>query len=290
MVVRHHVRDHRRQDYHVDDYNRGHGSKVTPFRGEYHGPINGRLTYRERQKLSSNEFVFPERRAYPIDTANRARNALARVSQYGTAYEKRRVCEEVGKRYPAIHEAECPIHKGHTEKWRREWLLVSKDGTVLNRDTDKAKMEKARMMLPEDERSGARVVDPPEFLVKIGQKLKSGLGGISNVVREKAAEYREARAEEKEIRKAVRAEEEEKADEERREARLKRIESQEKVRARRPSIFSTFGGYLHSRKKMTRRMKRRKTIRKMRRRKMRRPSASRRSSHSRPREITIKVR
>ena len=168
---------------------------------------------------------------------------MARVSRYGTEYEKRKVCEAVAKHYPAIHEAGCPTHRGHSEKWRREWLLVSKDGTVLNRDTDKAKMEKAKMMLPEDERKGAKVVDPPEFLVKIGQKLKTGLGGISNVVREKAAEYREARKEEKDIRAAVRAEEKAKADEERRAARLKRITAEERARARRPSGLRRASAY-----------------------------------------------
>lgn len=75
---------------------------MTAFAGQYHGPLHGKLTYHERQKLSDKEFAIPSERKYPIDTADRARNALARVSAYGTPEEKRKVQEAVRRRYPQI--------------------------------------------------------------------------------------------------------------------------------------------------------------------------------------------
>jgi hypothetical protein len=42
------------------------------------------------------------RAKYPIDTPGRARNALARVSRFGTPAEKRAVHAKVRSRYPAI--------------------------------------------------------------------------------------------------------------------------------------------------------------------------------------------
>ena len=60
------------------------------------------LTYEERQRLPKRDFVFPKSRSYPIDTRNRARNALARVSRYGTPYMKAKVWKRVHSRYPEI--------------------------------------------------------------------------------------------------------------------------------------------------------------------------------------------
>lgn len=42
------------------------------------------------------------RAAYPINTAGRARNALARVSQHGSAAEKKMVRAAVKRKYPSI--------------------------------------------------------------------------------------------------------------------------------------------------------------------------------------------
>jgi len=75
----------------------------------------GKLSYKTRSRLPSGSFVFPPsprnpRGKYPIDTANRARNALARVSTYGTSYEKSAVCAAVHKHYPEIHSQFCKMH------------------------------------------------------------------------------------------------------------------------------------------------------------------------------------
>lgn len=70
-----------------------------------------RLTSQERKALPASAFVFPQRRAYPIDTPERARNALARGSQLASPSEKREICRRVMQRYPDIHAESCPIHR-----------------------------------------------------------------------------------------------------------------------------------------------------------------------------------
>jgi len=59
------------------------------------------LTYRQRKKLPKSSFALPGRR-YPIDTINRGRNALARVSEFGTPAEKSAVRGAVHRKYPSI--------------------------------------------------------------------------------------------------------------------------------------------------------------------------------------------
>jgi hypothetical protein len=61
-----------------------------------------KLTTARRNKLPSGSFALPGKRAYPVDTANRARNALARVAQNGTPAEKAKVRAKVRKKYPGI--------------------------------------------------------------------------------------------------------------------------------------------------------------------------------------------
>jgi hypothetical protein len=56
----------------------------------------------ERAALKTSDFALPGERAYPIHDANHARDALARVSQYGTPEEKAKVRAAVAKRYPKM--------------------------------------------------------------------------------------------------------------------------------------------------------------------------------------------
>ena len=77
------------------------------FRRNHSGP----LSYHERMKLPAGEFVFPERRAYPIPDAAHARDALSRVSAHGTEEEKEEVCKAVAARYPEIHAQSCGLHR-----------------------------------------------------------------------------------------------------------------------------------------------------------------------------------
>ena len=60
------------------------------------------LTSRRRRRLPSSSFAIPSKRKYPVDTQARARNAISRVQQNGTAAEKRAVFRKVRSRYPSL--------------------------------------------------------------------------------------------------------------------------------------------------------------------------------------------
>lgn len=60
------------------------------------------LTAKKRKKLKKSSFAIPASRSYPIQDLSHARNALARVAQYGSAMEKARVRRAVHVRYPSI--------------------------------------------------------------------------------------------------------------------------------------------------------------------------------------------
>jgi len=61
-----------------------------------------KLTTKTRKALPNSAFVFPEKRSYPIQDAPHARNALARVAQHGTPYQKKKVNAAVHRRFPKI--------------------------------------------------------------------------------------------------------------------------------------------------------------------------------------------
>lgn len=61
-----------------------------------------KLNAKKRNKLKKTSFAVPGKRAYPINDANHARNALARVSQHGTPAEKKQVRAAVKRKYPSI--------------------------------------------------------------------------------------------------------------------------------------------------------------------------------------------
>lgn len=61
-----------------------------------------RLTTGERKRLPKSDFAIPSERAYPIKDKSHARDALARVSEYGTAEEKKEVRAAVHRKYPSI--------------------------------------------------------------------------------------------------------------------------------------------------------------------------------------------
>lgn len=47
-------------------------------------------------------YAIPKQKKYPIDTLSRARNAIARVQQFGSPAEKRAVFSAIRKRYPGL--------------------------------------------------------------------------------------------------------------------------------------------------------------------------------------------
>lgn len=61
-----------------------------------------KLTSKERNHLGKKEFAEPGKRAYPIEDKSHARNALARVSEFGSPALKAEVRAKVEKKYPSI--------------------------------------------------------------------------------------------------------------------------------------------------------------------------------------------
>jgi len=61
-----------------------------------------KLTAKKRNALPAKAFAEPGKRAYPIQDKNHARNALARVSQFGSGAQKAQVRAAVHKKYPSI--------------------------------------------------------------------------------------------------------------------------------------------------------------------------------------------
>lgn len=59
------------------------------------------LTTKERKALPAKDFALGKGR-YPIEDESHARNALSRVSQYGTPAEKKRVRAAVHRKFPSI--------------------------------------------------------------------------------------------------------------------------------------------------------------------------------------------
>lgn len=97
--------------------------KVAKAEGGAAQPIfqKGKLTSEERSELDSGDFVFPEDRSYPIHDESHARNALARVSQHGSAEEKVKVRAAVHRKYP--HIAQEHGKKKHLAKSIAEFLI-----------------------------------------------------------------------------------------------------------------------------------------------------------------------
>ena len=60
-----------------------------------------KLTARARKKLPGKDFAGAGR-SYPIQDKAHARNALSRVSQFGSPSEKARVRAKVHAKYPGI--------------------------------------------------------------------------------------------------------------------------------------------------------------------------------------------
>jgi hypothetical protein len=60
-----------------------------------------KLTTAARKAIPTKNFAGPDR-SYPINDASHARNALARVSQFGSPGLKSRVRRKVAAKYPGI--------------------------------------------------------------------------------------------------------------------------------------------------------------------------------------------
>jgi hypothetical protein len=60
-----------------------------------------KLTYQQRKRMPQSQFALPGGR-YPVNDLAHARNALSRVSQFGTAAEKSAVRAKVHRKFPKI--------------------------------------------------------------------------------------------------------------------------------------------------------------------------------------------
>lgn len=60
-----------------------------------------KLSAKQRNALPSKDFAGPDR-SYPVNDMSHARNALSRVSQFGTAELKAKVAAKVHKKFPGI--------------------------------------------------------------------------------------------------------------------------------------------------------------------------------------------
>jgi hypothetical protein len=61
-----------------------------------------KLTTKQRKRMKDSTFALPRQRAYPIPDISHARNALARVAQFGTPAEQSKVRRAVEKKYPSL--------------------------------------------------------------------------------------------------------------------------------------------------------------------------------------------
>jgi len=77
------------------------------------------LTSKARKKLPKQAFAVPSKRSksggtggYPIPDESHARNALARVAQFGTPSEKAQVRAAVARKFPNIGKAKSATKRG----------------------------------------------------------------------------------------------------------------------------------------------------------------------------------
>lgn len=60
-----------------------------------------RLSSADRSALPAQDFAGPDR-SYPVPDESHARNALARVSQYGYPELKQKIRDKVRRKFPSI--------------------------------------------------------------------------------------------------------------------------------------------------------------------------------------------
>lgn len=80
-----------------------------------------KLTSEQRNALPAKSFALPKERRYPIHNKTHARNALARVAQFGTDAEKAMVRAAVQAKYPGMGDPNADDDMSPTErihKWK----------------------------------------------------------------------------------------------------------------------------------------------------------------------------
>lgn len=85
----------------IDTLRQRHGIADTA-KNSYDAIELAELTSKARKQLKKPQFAIPANRSYPIPDEAHARNALARVAQFGTPAEKAAVRAAVVRKFPNI--------------------------------------------------------------------------------------------------------------------------------------------------------------------------------------------
>lgn len=93
-----------------------------------------RLSYKARKKLPTKDFAEPGKKAYPIEDKAHARNALARVSQFGSPAEKAKVRGAVHRKFPSIDKAKGK--KREDDEYRRKPTKYDRDAVLSRKDME----------------------------------------------------------------------------------------------------------------------------------------------------------
>lgn len=119
-------------------------TQKTPMFGVYVdiNKIAKKLTEAERSRLPDSAFALPGRR-YPIHDLAHAKNALARVSQYGTPEEREIVRRKVFAKYPELRES---FKERYGESPNKEEVLRKHRLGELKGEESEAKSERYKKL------------------------------------------------------------------------------------------------------------------------------------------------
>lgn len=131
-------------------YGKKHPIKPLPEKVEKTATVDKEakvLTTAGRERIKEKNFALPEKDAYPIHDLTHARNALARVSAYGSPEEKSRVRAKVYSKYPGLkkryeeREGESPISK-------KSFLQTKISAIDIIKEAGKCKKKNAKKVKP----------------------------------------------------------------------------------------------------------------------------------------------
>lgn len=119
----------------------------------------------QREHIKSKNFAEPKERKYPIEDEAHARNALARVSQFGSPEEKAEVRRKVHAKYPSI---------GEDHKAKGGYILPTTDDHSLPNGGDLSREKVPSIHHPSDKSSS--LVD--RIMRKRTEKMRFADGGM----------------------------------------------------------------------------------------------------------------
>jgi hypothetical protein len=93
-----------------------------------------KLTAKDREAIPAGDFALPSERKYPIHDEVHARNALARVSQFGSDDEKAKVRAAVKKKYPGIDLKASRSSEMKTSDLKPNLVAISQAKNMISRN------------------------------------------------------------------------------------------------------------------------------------------------------------